>query len=173
MIYFMACTLTTFTKAPMNITEGLRLGSGGESSLRDISSVGDTFNCSVTASAPIIKTSHRSCMKIYDRKYHILTLHLHKIYLPCFSALWVSTSIIFDRSIGRMTLKPFPSSSSWGDCWSPNRDDFSPSIDGVIAGDEVTDSWQSNRRWRWSDESLQLYRMTRPVKCIHYIEITR
>ena len=86
-IYFMACTLTTFTKAPMNITEGLRLGSGGESSLRDISSIGDTFNCSVTASAPIIKTSHRSCMKIYDRKYRILTLHLHKIYLPCFSAL--------------------------------------------------------------------------------------
>ena len=169
----MACTLTTFTKAPMNITEGLRLGSGGESSLRDISSVGDTFNCSVTASAPIMKTSHRSCMKIYDRKYHILTLHLHKIYLPCFSALWVSTSIIFDRSIGRMTLKPFPSSSSCGDCWSPNRDDLSPSIDGVIAGDEVTDSWQSNRRWRWSDESLQLYRMTRPVKCIYHIQITK
>ena len=86
-IYFMACTLTTFTKAPMNITEGLRLGSGGESSLRDISSVGDTFNCSVTASAPIMKTSHQLCMKIYDRNYHILTLHLHKIYLPCFSAL--------------------------------------------------------------------------------------
>ena len=111
----------------------------------------------------------------YDRwrKSHFLTLNLLDIYLPCFSALWVSTSIIFDRSIGRMTLKPFPSSSSCGDCWSPNRDDLSPSIDGVIAGDEVTDSWQSNRRWRWSDESLQLYRMTRPVKCIYHIQITK
>lgn len=174
MIYFVVCTSTTFTKAPINITEGLRLGSGGESSLRDISSVGETFNCSVTASAPIIKISHRVCMKIMiRRKSHFLTLHLHDIYLPCLSALWVSTSIIFDRSIGRMTLKPFPSSSSCGDCWSPNRDDFSPSIDGVIAGDEVTDSWQSNRRWRWSDESLQLYRMTRPVKCIYHIQITK
>ena len=64
MIYFVVYTSTTFTKAPINITEGLRLGSGGESSLRDISSVGETFNCSVTASAPIIKTSHRICMKI-------------------------------------------------------------------------------------------------------------
>ena len=71
----MACTLTTFTKAPMNITEGLRLGSGGESSLRDISSVGDTFNCSVTASAPIIKMSHRLCMTIMiiDSLYSCMT----------------------------------------------------------------------------------------------------
>ena len=177
MIYFIACTLIPLTKAPINITEGLRLGSGGESSLRDISSVGETFNCSVTASAPIMKTSHRLCMKIMINWHyffrHFLTLNLLDIYLPCFSALWVSTSIIFDRSIGRMTLKSFPSSSFCGDCWSPNRDDLSPSIDGVIAGDEVTDSWQSNRRWRWSDESLQLYRMTRPLKCIYHIQITK
>ena len=64
MTYFEACILATFTKAPINITEGLRLGSGGESSLRDISSVGETFNCSVTASAPIIKTLHRLCVTI-------------------------------------------------------------------------------------------------------------
>ena len=42
----------TFIKAPINSTDGLRLGSGGESSFKEISSVGDTFNCKVMPSAP-------------------------------------------------------------------------------------------------------------------------
>ena len=36
----------------MNKTEGFLLGSGGDSSLSVISSVGDNFNWRVTASAP-------------------------------------------------------------------------------------------------------------------------
>ena len=44
--------LFTLINAPMNKTEGFLLGSGGDSSLSVISSVGDNFNWSVTASAP-------------------------------------------------------------------------------------------------------------------------
>ena len=42
----------TLINAPMNKTEGFLLGSGGDSSLSVISSVGDNFNWRVTASAP-------------------------------------------------------------------------------------------------------------------------
>ena len=34
---------------------------------------------------------------------------------------------------------------------------------GVMAGEEVTDSWQSKIRKRWSLESLQLYKIALPM----------
>ena len=86
--------------------------------------------------------------------------------IPCFSALWVSASVILDKSIGRMTLIPncLLSCSFCFPFCSPKFVDLSASIVGVMAGEDVTDSWQSKIRKRWSDESLQLYKMARPEK---------
>ena len=68
-----------------------------------------------------------------DKRNLRARLWLQNRMLPCFSALCVSASVIFDKSIGRMTLI--------AELLSPMFFGLSVSVRvGVMAGEEVTDS---------------------------------